>query len=70
MTNKEIREEMMIQIEQLKTIEILNRLGMHNKDEVQTKADIRRRIEELYQQLLEDEPVSYTHLTLPTNSLV
>ena len=32
MTNKEIREEMMIQIEQLKTIEILNRLGMHNKD--------------------------------------
>ncbi|WP_314723532.1 hypothetical protein [Enterocloster bolteae] len=56
MTNKEIREEMMIQIEQLKTIEILNRLGMHNKDEVQTKADIKYRIEELYQQLLEDEP--------------
>ena len=40
MTNKEIREVMMLQIEQLKTINILNRLGMHNKDEEQTKAEI------------------------------
>jgi hypothetical protein len=54
MTNKEIREEMMLQIEQLKTINILNRLGMHNKDEEQTKAGIKSRIEELYQQLLEE----------------
>ena len=44
MTNKEIREEMMLQIEQLKTINILNRLGMHNKDEEQTKAGIKSRI--------------------------
>ena len=42
MTNKEIRDEMMLQIEQLKTINILNRLGMHNKDEEQTKAEISR----------------------------
>lgn len=55
MTNKEIREEMMLQIEQLKTINILNRLGMHNKDEEQTKAEIKSRIEELYQQLLEED---------------
>ena len=55
MTNKEIREEMMLQIEQLKTINILNRLGMHNKDEEQTKAEIKSRIEELYQQLLEKD---------------
>ena len=54
MTNQEIREEMMLQIEQLKTINILNRLGMHNKDEEQTKAGIKSRIEELYQQLLEE----------------
>ena len=54
MTNKEIRDEMMLQIEQLKTINILNRLGMHNKDEEQTKAEIKSRIEELYQQLLDD----------------
>ena len=54
MTNTEIREEMMLQIEQLKTINILNRLGMHNKDEEQTKAGIKSRIEELYQQLLEE----------------
>ena len=51
---KENREEMMLQIEQLKTINILNRLGMHNKDEEQTKAGIKSRIEELYQQLLEE----------------
>ena len=43
MTNKEIREEMMLQIEQLKTINILNRLGMHNKDEEQTKVEIKSR---------------------------
>lgn len=55
MTNKEIREEMMLQIEQLKTINILNRLGMHNKDEEQTKAEIKSRIEELHQQLLEED---------------
>ena len=54
MTNKEIREEMMLQIEQLKTINILNRLGMHNKDEELTKSGIKSRIEELYQQLLEE----------------
>ena len=55
MTNKEIREEMMLQIEQLKTINILNRLGMHNKDEEQTKVEIKSRIEELYQQLREED---------------
>ncbi len=54
MTNKEIRDEMMLQIEQLKTINILNRLGMHNKGEEQTKAEIKSRIGELYQQLLEE----------------
>lgn len=56
MTNQEIREEMMLQIEQLKTIEILNRCGMHNKDENQLKTDIKARIEELYCQILEGEP--------------
>lgn len=56
MTNQEIREEMMLQIEQLKTINILNRLGMHNRDEEQIKAEIKSRIEALYQQLLEEEP--------------
>lgn len=55
MTNQEIREEMMLQIEYLKTINILNRLGMHNRDEEQTKAEIKSRIEALYQQLLEEE---------------
>ncbi|WP_373263041.1 hypothetical protein [Hungatella hathewayi] len=55
MTNKEIREEMMLQIEQLKTIDILNRLGMHNKDEEQMKEEIKSRIEELYQRLLEED---------------
>ena len=56
MTNQEIREEMMLQIEYLKTINILNRLGMHIRDEEQTKAEIKSRIEALYQQLLEEEP--------------
>ena len=56
MTNQEIREEMIVQIEYLKTIDILNRVGMHNKDEEQIKAETKSRIEELYHQLLEDEP--------------
>lgn len=55
MTNAQIREEMMTYIEYLKMIEICNKAGLHNKNEEQIKKETKKRLQELYDMLLEVE---------------
>ena len=54
-TNEQIREEMMVHIEYLKMIDLCNKNGMHGKEEEQVKKKSKKRIQELYDMLLEVE---------------
>lgn len=54
-TNEQIREEMMVHIEQLKMIDICNKAGLYGKEEEQVRKESKERIQELYDMLLEAE---------------
>ena len=54
-TNEQIREEMMVHIEQLKMIDICNKAGLHGKEEEQVRKESKERIQELYDMLSEVE---------------
>ena len=53
MTNDEIREEIMEHIEFLKMMDICNKANMHSADEEQVRKELKERIQELYDMLLE-----------------
>lgn len=53
MSNDEIREEMIVQIEYLKMIDICNKNGMHSREEEQVRKETKERLQRLYDMLLE-----------------
>lgn len=55
LTNAQIREEIMSHIEYLKMIDLCNKAGLHNKQEEQIREETKKRIQELYDMLLEVE---------------